>query len=116
MPGIREEIISFLIAIISGSIIRLCYQCISCFRGIVKHKLLLIEIEDILFWIGTAVYLFVQIYYTSNGSIRWYFVLGVVFGVLLSTAFLRKMKKVLKKIYDFHLGKNIAKNGKKRYY
>lgn len=68
----------------------------------------MIEIEDLIFWIGTAIYLFVQIYHTSNGSIRWYFALGVVSGVLFATIFLRKMKKMLKKIYDFHLGKKIA--------
>lgn len=116
MMGIREEIIAFLTAVISGIIVRFIYQCIDCFRGIHRHKLSLIELEDIVFWIGTAIYLFVQIYHTSDGSIRWYFVLGIVLGVAFATIFLRKMKKVLKKIYDLHSGKSIAKNEKKRYY
>lgn len=116
MSGIRTEIITFFIAVIAGVIIRLSYQCLSCFRNIVKHDLKMIGAEDIIFWIGTAIYLFVQIYHTSNGSIRWYFALGVVFGVLISTFFLRKIKKMSKKIYDFHSGKSIAKKGKKRYY
>lgn len=102
------ELIAFFTAVITGSIIRLCYQCVTCFRNIYRHKLIMIEIEDLIFWIGTAIYLFVQIYHTSNGSVRWYFALGVVSGVLFATIFLRKMKKMLKKIYDFHLGKKIA--------
>lgn len=116
MMGIREEVIAFLIAVIAGVIVRFSYQCIECFRGIFRHGRLLIEVEDILFWIGAAIYLFVQIYHTSDGSIRWYFALGVVLGVAFATIFLRKIKKVLKKIYDLHSGKNIAKNEKKRYY
>ena len=78
--------------------------------------MIVIELEDLLFWIGTAVYVFVQIYHTSSGVVRWHFILGVVLGTLVATVFLRKMKKMLKKIYDFHLGKNIAKKHKKRYY
>ena len=116
MPGIREEIIVFFIAVIAGCVIRLCYEGISCLRNIFRHKLYLIEIEDIIYWIGTAIYLFVQIYYTSDGRIRWFFVLGVVLGVIVSTFFIQKMKKVLKKICDFYEGKNIAKNREKRYH
>jgi len=115
MSGIEKELIGFLTAVISGIVVRLCYQCITCLRNILKHSRLFIELEDIVFWIGVSIYLFVQIYHTSSGSIRWHFVLGVVFGALISTIFLRKMKKVLKKIYNFQTGKNIAKKRKKRY-
>ena len=97
MPEIREEIIGFLIAFVSGAIVRLCYHCISCFRANFRHHLLLVEIEDMLYWIATAVYLFVQIYYTSDGVLRWFFALGVVIGTVISTLFVRKMKKMSKK-------------------
>ena len=113
---IRQELIAFVTAVSSGIAVRMCYHCLTCFRRIVKHKHLVTELEDMVFWISSGIYLFVQIYHTSNGSIRWYFALGVVIGVLISTVFLRKWKKMTKKIYDFHAGKNIAKNEKKRYY
>lgn len=116
MSGIRGEILGLLTAILSGAIVRLCYQCLICFRHIFKHKLIAIEIEDLLFWIGTAIYLFVQIYHTSDGSIRWYFVLGIVSGALISTVFCKKVKENLKKIYNLQTGENIAKSRKKRYY
>jgi len=114
--SIKQEMIAFVIAVSSGVVVRLCYYCISCFRGIIKHKIIAIEIEDMLFWVGTAIYLFVQIYHTSNGSIRWYFVLGIVIGSIIATLFLRKWKKMTKKIYDLHARENIAKKAKKRYY
>ena len=107
--------IAFLTAVSTGIVMRLCYHCLGCFRNIVKHHLAVIEVEDFIFWVAGAIYVFVQIYHTSDGSIRWYFVLGLVIGAVISTIFLRKWKKMTKKIYDFHASKNIAKKQKKRY-
>ena len=116
MPGIEKEFFAFLVAIITGVSVRSCYQCLECFRAMVRHKLWMMEIEDFVFWIGSAIYVFVQIYYTSDGSIRWYFALGIVIGVVIATIILRKIKKMTKKIYDLHSAKSIAKKEKKRYY
>ncbi|MCI9226757.1 MAG: hypothetical protein HFG86_01850 [Dorea sp.] len=99
MPGIREEVMVFLVAVVSGAIVRLAYQCIRCFRRIVEHDLAAVSLEDMIFWLGSAVYMFVQIYHTSDGSIRWYFILGVVLGVVLMSAFLGGLEKMYKKIY-----------------
>ena len=99
MPGIHEEMMAFLIAVVSGAIVRLVYQCIRCFRRIVVHDLAAVSVEDMIFWLGSAVYMFVQIYHTSDGSIRWYFLLGVVLGVILMSVFLNGAGKLLKKIY-----------------
>ena len=99
MPGIREEMMVFLSAVVSGAIVRLVYQCIRCFRRIVSHTLAAIGAEDLIFWLGSAVYMFVQIYHTSDGSIRWYFILGVALGVILMSVFLNKEEKLYKKIY-----------------
>lgn len=86
-------------AVLAGCIIRLIYRFISCIRQVIKHAKVVIEAEDLIYWVGIAIYLFVQIYYTSDGSIRWYFVLGVVLGVGLSSIFIKKMEKLYKKIY-----------------
>lgn len=99
MPGIREEVMVFLVAVVSGAIVRLAYQCIRCFRRIVEHDLAAVSLEDMIFWLGSAVYMFVQIYHTSDGSIRWYFILGVALGVVLMSAFLGGLEKMYKKIY-----------------
>ena len=119
MTGIQEEFMVFLAAVLSGGIIRLVYRCISCFRQIVRHNLTVIGIEDLIFWIGTAVYVFVQIYHTTSGSIRWHFVLGVVFGAVISSLALWKAEKVYKKIYTRNQKKSfrfLAKKNKKRYH
>ena len=93
MPGIHEEMMVFLIAVVSGAIVRLVYQCIRCFRRIVVHDLAAVSVEDMIFWLGSAVYMFVQIYHTSDGSIRWYFILGLVFGTFFCEALIRRFQK-----------------------
>ena len=99
MPGIHEEMMVFLIAVVSGAIVRLVYQCIRCFRRIIVHDLAAVSAEDMIFWLGSAVYMFVQIYHTSDGSIRWYFVLGVALGTIFMTVFLRGVQNLSEKIY-----------------
>ena len=117
MPGIREEFIVFVLAVLSGAIVRLVYKCISSFREIVRHSLAAIGVEDFLFWIGSALYLFVQIYHTSDGSIRWYFILGIVLGAVLTAFLIRQVEKIHKKMYarsKKNSSKTIDKSGEKR--
>lgn len=103
MLGIGEELGIFVHAILSGIIVLVSYTCIRVIRRIIKHNLAAITIEDFLFWIGTGLYLFVEIYYTSDGSIRWFFVLGVVFGMFFFSLLLTVAKKVYRKFYaSFH--------------
>ena len=112
MLEIREEVMIFLLAVIAGAVVRLSYRCICCFRSIVRHSLYAVEIEDMLFWIGAAVYLFVQIYHTSDGSVRWYFVLGIVLGAVVSSIIFWKIEKTRKKIYERKRNKSSEKLAK----
>ena len=100
MLQIRGELVIFLVSVVTGIMLRLVYRSISIFRQLVEHSLFIIGIEDIIFWLGAALYVFVQIYHTSDGSIRWYFILGVALGVVLMSVFLRSAEKLYKKIYD----------------
>lgn len=99
MPQIGAEVAGFLLAVIAGGVARLLYQSLVCFRELVRHSYLAMGIEDILYWMGAAVYFFVQIYHTSDGVIRWYFILGVVLGAIFASVFFGWMKKLHKKIY-----------------
>ena len=130
--GIGKELFIFLLAILAGAIVRLAYRCISCLREVVHHAHWVIELEDLIYWIGTAIFLFVQIYYTSSGSVRWYFILGVGIGGAVSAGsgvasvlesagslcqfFLRLRGKFVGKLYggiaDF-LPKHLKNPGKK---
>ncbi len=93
MPGIEREIAAFAAAALSGAAVRLAYRCLCIFREIVKHNLVLTGIEDLVFWVCAGFYLFIQIYQTNNGSIRWHFILGVVLGAVLMSIFVEKVRK-----------------------
>lgn len=99
MPQIQVEIMIFFSAVLSGAVLRAVYRGIGCVREWIPHRAAVIELEDLLYWLAAALYLFVQIYHTSNGSIRWYFILGVVVGAVFTSFLFRWMKKIHKKIY-----------------
>lgn len=93
MPQIRGEIVIFLVSVVTGIMLRLVYRSISIFRQLVEHSLFIIGIEDMIFWLGAAIYVFVQIYHTSDGAIRWYFILCLVFGTVFCEAMLGRFRK-----------------------
>lgn len=99
MSGVGTEGAAFLVAVLAGMIVYSAYMCIRKLRRLVRHNLLVIAIEDMAFWVGTAVYLFVQIYHTSDGSIRWHFILGVVSGAVILALSVKICKKINKKMY-----------------
>ena len=102
--GITKELFIFLSAILSGAIVRLVYRCISCLRNVIH-------------WVGTAIFLFVQIYYTSSGSVRWYFVLGIGLGASAMSVFLVAVRKWYRKIVcpgSGFLAETLEKGRKKR--
>lgn len=95
--GIEKEFSVFLQAALAGNLVYLSYCVVRVFRRIVSHNLLWVSVEDLLFWILTGFYLFARIYKTSNGTIRWYFVLGVIGGGILTH---RVVSKITKKYID----------------
>ena len=115
--GISKELYIFLSAILSGAIVRLVYRCISCLRIVIHHTLWIGELEDLAYWVGTAIFLFVQIYYTSSGSVRWYFILGVGIGGIIMSVFLAITGKICRKIVRRHsrfFTETLEKPGEKR--
>lgn len=92
--GIGKEAAFFLYAGLSGVALLLVYQALSCLRKVIRHSSLAVGIEDFIYWIGTSVYLFRQMYKTTYGSIRWLFVLGVAVGVLAEYSCVILLKKI----------------------
>ena len=96
--GIGKELSVFLQAVLAGNIIYLAYSVIRVIRRLWKHNLFFVSLEDLVFWIATWIFLFIKMYQTSDGSIRWYFVIGVLFGGLATHfIFTRVSKKYLAK-------------------
>ena len=102
MLGISVEAWIFLEACKAGFIVYAVYTGLRILRRVKKHSRAAVSLEDMAFWIFTAIYLFVEIYNTSSGSIRWFFVLGVVGSMILSACLIGKLEKTGQKLYrDF---------------
>lgn len=97
MSGIGKELSTFLQAILAGNTVFWSYQLLRILREIIKHHPFFVSAEDFFFWIGTGFFLFCRMYDTSDGSIRWYFVLGVVVGAILPLFLTVKWRKLRKK-------------------
>ena len=80
-------------AALAGNLVYLVYLAIRVFRRILRHNLFWISVEDALFWIAVGFYLFLEIYQTNNGKVRWYFVLGVLVGGILTHHIIMKITK-----------------------
>ena len=94
MQGLRTEMIAFLTAFLTGMIAACAYLCVRKLRRVIRHSLTAVAVEDGLYWTGTSVYIFVQIYSTSSGSIRWYFVIGAGLGLIVFLLFVRFFLKI----------------------
>lgn len=66
-----------------GMGITLFYDFLRIVRRVVRHSSLVISIEDFLYWVGVAIGIFLLLYYTNDGNLRWIAVLVVFFGMLL---------------------------------
>lgn len=98
MPGIETEAVIFVYAVLSGTVMFSCYQMLRLFRGLIRHRAGVISAEDLIYWIGISIYIFRQMYYTTYGSIRWYFVLGAAAGNLLAFLTGKELKKAGKSV------------------
>lgn len=95
--GIEKEAAIFVVAFLDGTLIALAYNAIRVFRRIIVHNTFWISLEDLVFWISVAVYVFFEIVRVCAGSIRWYFVLGVFLG---GGCICTGIHKLLKKYID----------------
>ena len=92
MYGIEKEASIFLCACLSGGVVVFAYEIIKVFRRLVRHNILMINFEDFFYWIGVSIYLFYQMYVTTYGIIRWYFILGVVCGWISEKMVAKKLE------------------------
>ena len=75
------ESVFMLYAILLGVFIVFVYDLLRILRRIIPHNILWISIEDILFWGFCATEVFLLMYHESNGTMRWFAVLGALTGM-----------------------------------
>ena len=78
-----EENVFLLYAFASGIFITFIYDILRILRRVVPHKGLVVSLEDLAFWFFCAIHIFQLMHRESNGSLRWFAVMGALAGMLL---------------------------------
>lgn len=81
MLDIAMELHVFFYAVWTGCMVCGVYAVVRIARRLFKHSLLLISIEDIIFWIFASIYTYYHIFLSTFGVLRWYFFAGIVVGI-----------------------------------
>ena len=100
-----EENVFLLYAFASGIYITFIYDILRILRRVVPHKGLLVSLEDLVFWIFCAIHIFQLMHRESNGSLRWFAVMGALAGMLLykktvSGLFVKYVSLILCRVRD----------------
>lgn len=65
-----------------GIAITFVYDGFLILRRLIRHSLLLISLEDMIFWIACAIGVFYMLYEENNGILRWFAVFGAALGMI----------------------------------
>jgi spore cortex biosynthesis protein YabQ len=87
---IANQVYVFLYAILSGAIVALLYDILRIKRRAIKTNVIIVGLEDILYWIVAAILLFLTVYKSNSGEMRGYIFLGNAIGVILYEELLSK--------------------------
>jgi spore cortex biosynthesis protein YabQ len=98
-----NENVFLLHALCLGLVIIFVYDIITIFRKAVPHHKFWISVEDLGFWLFCGVEVFLLMYRESNGTLRWFAVLGALAGMIvykktISKPFVKSMVWLLQKI------------------
>ena len=105
MSGLGVEADAFLRAFFSGMFLCGVYEVLRLFRRIIRHHLL--SFPPKIFCLAVLrIHLFGEIFQTSSGEIRWYFIAGTVAGAVAFFAVLSKTGKFCGKIFEKKTGKH----------
>lgn len=70
-------------ALMMGVFITFIYDMFRIFRRVIPHRDFFVSLEDLCFWIYCGGEVFLLMYHESNGTLRWFAVLGALTGMML---------------------------------
>jgi hypothetical protein len=110
-----SENIFLLHALLLGLLVIFVYDLLIILRRVVSHSRFWVSVEDLGFWIFCGIEVFLLMYRESNGTLRWFAVLGALTGMTLYkktvsrplvhyvSLFFRKTLEILGKLIGFLL-------------
>ncbi|MCI8495830.1 MAG: spore cortex biosynthesis protein YabQ [Lachnospiraceae bacterium] len=78
---IIKEADVLLAAVLTGMLLLAVYDMLRILRRIIPHKMWLVGMEDLIFWVGSAAVLFAMLYRENSGYIRGFVIGGVLAGM-----------------------------------
>lgn len=81
--AIMAELSFFLHAALTGIVLSIVYDVFRILRRVRTHGWFAIAVEDFIYWIGSAIYISFVLMKDNNGIIRWFFVLGILIGMVV---------------------------------
>lgn len=79
---IYDEMHLFAICFTLGIALGFCYDILRVFRLFIHHREILVDLEDLVYWIFTAWLVFETLFYFNKGALRSYAFLGMFLGVI----------------------------------
>lgn len=80
---IQEEITLFGICLALGAFLAFVYDVIRVLRMLIPHKDIVVDIQDLVFWVFTAWKVFSTLVVYNHGTLRAYAFLGMFLGVVI---------------------------------
>ncbi len=81
----------FLYSVLIGMFIGFIYDIFRIKRRVIKTGVFFVYIEDLLFWIIIAIFIFIHVYYFNDGEFRCYILTGAIIGVIIYMLLLSKI-------------------------
>ena len=108
MKLMENENIFLLHALLMGIFITFIYDLLRIFRLVVPHNGFFVSAEDMLFWVYCGGEVFLLMYHKSDGTLRWFAVLGALAGMYLymrfvSPFFVKYVSFIIKQLISFFL-------------
>lgn len=77
---IRQEGMFFVVSFLTGMLLIWIYRILIWFRQMVRHSILVINLEDFLYWCAAAVIIFAAAFQENKGELRWFSAAAILLG------------------------------------
>lgn len=82
-PEIVLELKGVVTSCLCGALITVVYDGLRIFRRIISHGNFWIGVEDFVFWMWTAIWIFSVLYRENDGNLRMYTMISMAIGMIL---------------------------------
>ena len=107
-PSVLHQIRLFCAAMAWGAAVVVAYDCLRIFRRLISQPVWLCSVQDAIFWIAEAFFIYRLMFRYDSGAIRSYTMLGMLAGMglyllLLDKIVVRTVTWLLKKLLNIFI-------------